>query len=109
MGKEFKSGEKGDYKQRVHIMTDGEGLAGKYANMSQLTFTKEEFILDAFVVVLPRGKLATRLIVSPKHAKRLKDMFNEMVDRYEKEHGNIIDWEDGIGDITENPDLDHNH
>ncbi|MSR85114.1 DUF3467 domain-containing protein [Candidatus Uhrbacteria bacterium] len=65
-------------------------LVGKYANMMQVTtHTPEEFVLDFISAFPPAGELVSRLIVSPRHVKRITRALNEAIERYEKAYGTI--------------------
>lgn len=64
-------------------------LGGKYANMMQVTHTPEEFVLDFMSAFPPAGELVSRLIVSPRHVKRIVRALAENVANYEKAHGLI--------------------
>lgn len=64
-------------------------LIGKYANMMQVTHTAEEFVLDFMSAFLPSGELAARLIVSPRHMKRILRALADNVSKYEQANGTI--------------------
>lgn len=66
-------------------------LGGKYANMMQVSHTPEEFILDFMSAFPPGGELVSRLIVSPRHVKRIVRALAENVSRYEQIHGIITE------------------
>ncbi len=64
-------------------------LVGKYANMMQVTHTPEEFVLDFMSAFQPAGELVSRLIVSPRHMKRILRALADNVANYERIHGLI--------------------
>lgn len=64
-------------------------LGGKYANMMQVTHSSEEFVLDFISAYPPGGELVSRLIVSPRHMKRILRALAENIAQYEKIHGLI--------------------
>lgn len=64
-------------------------LVGKYANMMQVTHTPEEFVLDFMSAFQPAGELVSRLIVSPRHMKRILRALADNVANYERIHGMI--------------------
>jgi hypothetical protein len=64
-------------------------LGGKYANMMQVTHTPEEFVLDFMSAFPPAGELVSRLIVSPRHMKRILRALTDNVAKYEQAHGMI--------------------
>jgi hypothetical protein len=68
-------------------------LGGKYANMMQVSHTAEEFVLD-FLSAFPfppAGELVSRLIVSPRHMKRIVRALQDNVMNYEKQFGPIAE------------------
>lgn len=64
-------------------------LSGKYANQMQVAHTPEEFVLDFISAFPPAGELVSRLIVSPRHMKRILRALAENVSLYEQHHGAI--------------------
>ncbi|HEU0050762.1 MAG TPA: DUF3467 domain-containing protein [Patescibacteria group bacterium] len=64
-------------------------LGGKYANMMQVSHTPEEFVLDFISAFPPAGELVARLIVSPRHMKRIVRALADNVNKYEQIHGLI--------------------
>ncbi len=73
----------------MNIQAPEGSLGGKYANMMQVTHTPEEFILDFISAFPPGGELVSRLIVSPRHMKRILGVLTQNVSNYEKAHGSI--------------------
>jgi hypothetical protein len=78
-------------KKRLQIQIDEATSLGAYANMTLVNHTETEFILD-FVFIPPtdpRAKVRSRIISSPKHAKRFLNALQENVARYESRFGEI--------------------
>jgi len=75
--------------QQVKIKAKDEELKGAYSNLMQVLHTKEEFILDFFLVSPPEGILASRVIMSPGHAKRMVKALEENLSKYEEKFGKI--------------------
>jgi hypothetical protein len=76
---------------KLEIQLDEEVAQGMYANLAVINHTDAEFTLD-FVFVqpqAPRAKVRSRIITSPRHAKRLLLALQENLARYEKSHGPI--------------------
>lgn len=73
----------------MNIQAPEGSLGGKYANMMQVTHTPEEFVLDFISAFPPGGELVSRLIVSPRHMKRILGVLTQNVNNYEKAHGSI--------------------
>jgi hypothetical protein len=73
----------------MNIQAPEGSLGGKYANMMQVTHTPEEFVLDFISAFQPGGELVSRLIVSPRHMKRILGALAQNVHNYEVAHGPI--------------------
>lgn len=78
-------------KQALEIQLDNDVAQGTYANLAVVNHTDAEVTLD-FIYVQPqelRGKVRSRIIVSPRHAKRLLRALQENLERYEHSFGEI--------------------
>jgi len=75
--------------REIKIKAKDEELKGNYSNLMQVLHTKEEFILDFFLVSPPEGILISRVIMSPGHLKRMIKALGENVLRYEEKFGKI--------------------
>ncbi|HMQ02271.1 MAG TPA: DUF3467 domain-containing protein [Candidatus Doudnabacteria bacterium] len=75
--------------QQVQIKATDEKLAGSYANMMQVSHTKEEFVLDFVNILPPAGQLVSRILISPAHAKRVMMALQENIQRYESQFTKI--------------------
>lgn len=75
--------------QKVQIRAKDEDLKGAYSNMAQIMHSQEEFIIDFFNIVGQQGVLASRVVLSPGHLKRLVGALQKNVELYEKNFGNI--------------------
>lgn len=78
---------------KIEVKVDEDAATGKYANFSNVSHSPEEFILD-FIFVHPApppgfGKLQSRVILSPGHAKRLLLTLTENCRQYEERFGEI--------------------
>jgi len=77
--------------QNLNISISPEVAEGKYANLAIVAHSSSEFVLD-FVRVLPgtpQANVASRVILSPEHAKRLLGALQDNIDKYEKQFGTI--------------------
>jgi hypothetical protein len=77
----------------IKVDIDDETAQGVYANLAISNFSKEEFVLD-FVFIQPqvtKGKIRSRVVMSPRNAKRLAQMLMRNVDEYEKKMGSMGD------------------
>lgn len=57
--------------------------------MMQVSHTGEEFVLDFISAFSPAGELVSRLIVSPRHMKRIVRALAENIQLYEQHNGVI--------------------
>jgi len=78
--------------KKIDIKVDEETARGQYSNVAAIRHTREEFIFD-FAFVFPdgpMGKLLSRLILSPAHAKRFSEALQANIRRYEENFGSIV-------------------
>jgi hypothetical protein len=78
--------------KKIDIKVDEEIARGQYTNVAAIRHTREEFIFD-FAFVFPdgpMGKLLSRLILSPAHAKRFVEALEANIRRYEENFGSIV-------------------
>ncbi|MCK4781511.1 DUF3467 domain-containing protein [Candidatus Parcubacteria bacterium] len=76
-------------KREIKIKVRDEDLRGVYSNLMQILHTKDEFILDFFLVSPPNGILNSRVIMNPAHLKRMISALQENLGRYEEQFGKI--------------------
>ena len=64
---------------------------GTYSNLSVITHSSSEFIVDFAQVLpgLPKAPVKSRLILAPEHAKRLLYALEENIRKYEQTFGQI--------------------
>ena len=75
--------------RQIKIKAKDDDLKGKYSNLMQIIHTKDEFLLDFFLVSPPQGILSSRIIMSPGHLKRMIKALQENIEKYEKKFGKI--------------------
>ncbi|MBE33086.1 hypothetical protein CL647_03070 [bacterium] len=83
----------GKDKTKINVSIPAHVINGQYANLMINNFSKEEFILD-FALVQPHTSSATvnsRVILSPRNAKKLMSLLSNHVSEYEKQCGPITD------------------
>jgi hypothetical protein len=75
--------------KKIDIKVDESIAVGQYTNVAAIRHSREEFIFDfAFIFPdNPSGKLISRLILSPAHAKRFLEALASNVQGYEASHG----------------------
>ena len=77
--------------QKINIELDQEVAEGIYSNLAIINHSVSEFIVD-FVSLMPgspKAKVKSRIILSPQHAKRLKNALEDNINRFEKSNGKI--------------------
>ena len=83
--------EAGPASRQVQIKVTDEVVGGAYSNHMVVAHTREEFFLDFFTMLPQVGKLASRVIVSPGHMKRILRALSENLGRYEQRYGSIVE------------------
>ena len=79
--------------QQIQIRAKDEDLKGNYSNLMQIMHTKEEFMLDFFMVTPPNGLLTSRIVMSPGHLKRMINALKDNLKKYEDKFGEIKEAE----------------
>ena len=80
---------------QLNIEISEEVAEGEYANLSIITHSHAEFVID-FVNVMPgtpKSKVKSRIILTPMHAKRFMKALIDNIEKYENLNGNIQDLE----------------
>jgi hypothetical protein len=78
-------------KQHLPIELPDEVAEGLYSNLMFITHSASEFVLD-FARALPgnrKGKVYSRIVMTPQHAKALSDLLARNVGMFEEVHGTI--------------------
>lgn len=75
--------------QQLQIKAKDGDLKGVYSNLMQVVHTREEFLLDFFLASPPNGVLASRVIMSPGHIKRMLKALQDNLEKYEEKFGKI--------------------
>jgi hypothetical protein len=73
------------------IELNEESAEGIYSNFAIITHSQSEFIVD-FVRMMPgvpKGKVKSRIILAPQHAKRLLMALGDNIARFEEAFGEI--------------------
>ena len=77
--------------QPLDIELSEEIAEGTYSNLAIITHSQAEFILD-FVRILPgipKGKVKSRIIMTPQHAKRLLYALGDNMQKFEANFGEV--------------------
>jgi len=84
--------------REIKIKFSDDVLSGVYANLTQITHTREEFVLDFANVFPPQGIVTARVIISPGHLKRIVKALGENMKKYEGKFGPVEEAK-GPGEI----------
>lgn len=77
--------------QQLPIELPDEIAEGLYSNLMFITHSPSEFVLD-FARALPgtrKGKIYSRIVMTPQHAKALSQLLERNIDSFEDRHGAI--------------------
>jgi len=76
---------------KIQIQLDEETAQGVYSNLAVVNHSDAEFTLDFIFVQpqAPRAKVRSRIITSPKHARRLIAALEDNVRKYEQKYGPV--------------------
>ena len=83
---------------KLEIQIDDNVANGQYINMVVVNHNDSEFVLDCIYVQpqTPKAKVQSRLITSPRHAKRLLMALQKNISSYENTFG-VIEMENKGG------------
>jgi len=71
------------------IQIDDQTAKGAYTNLAVVAHNENEFVVDFVFIHPPLGKVVSRIITSPSHAKMLMKALTENISQYEKKFGSI--------------------
>ncbi len=76
---------------QLDIELTDEVATGHYINLAVIAHSPTEFVIDFIQVMpgMPKGKVRTRVILAPVHAKRLLAALQDNIRKYESAHGQI--------------------
>jgi hypothetical protein len=83
--------------QQIDIELSEEVAEGTYSNLAIITHSNSEFIIDFIKILpgIPKGKVKSRIILTPTHARRLLDALADNVRKFEENFGEIDSHENG--------------
>lgn len=78
---------------QMNIELSEEIALGVYSNLAVITHSPSEFVCDFIQVMpgMPKGKVRSRVIMTPENAKRFMRALIENVQKYEQNFGLIED------------------
>ncbi|SHI47069.1 Protein of unknown function [Malonomonas rubra DSM 5091] len=76
---------------KLEIQIDDDIASGRYTNMVVINHNDSEFVFDYIYVQpqAPKAKVQSRVITSPRHAKRLLRTLQRNIQAYEQRFGEI--------------------
>ncbi|NBR82732.1 MAG: DUF3467 domain-containing protein [Flavobacteriia bacterium] len=76
---------------QMNIEIKEEVADGIYSNLAIVNHSPSEFVVDFVQMMpgMPKGRVRSRIILSPQHMKRLVRALQENIQRYEEAHGTI--------------------
>ena len=77
--------------KKINLELKPEVASGNYSNLAIITHSHSEFIIDFAKMLpgLPKPEIASRIIMTPEHAKRLLNALMDNVGKYESQFGTI--------------------
>ena len=75
----------------LNIELSEEIAEGIYSNLAVITHSNSEFVVDFIKMMpgVPKGKVKSRIILAPHHAKRLLMALGDNLARYEANFGEV--------------------
>jgi len=77
-------------KTQVKIEIETKDVKGEYCNMAGIHHSESEFVFDFAFVLGNQGKMVSRVITNPKHAKAISLAIIDNIKKYEAKHGEIM-------------------
>lgn len=83
--------ESEEKKNQINIELPEEVAEGVYTNLSIITHSPSEFIVDFIQLMpgVPKGKVKSRVLMTPENAKKLMHALSDNISKYESLHGKI--------------------
>lgn len=80
---------------QINIELDEQTAEGIYSNLAIINHSNTEFVLDFISIMpgVPKAKVKSRIVLTPQHAKRLRNALAENIHRFEATHGEIKEGE----------------
>lgn len=91
MTNDAKPEDKGKSRKKKIAIEVPSDLEAAYANLAFITHTPAEIVLDfaQYLPRMPKGKIVSRVIMSPMHAKMLQSALAQNIANYERQFGEI--------------------
>ena len=89
--------EEANNENQINIELTEDIALGVYSNLAIITHSPAEMVCDFIQVMpgMPKGKVRSRVIMTPQNAKRFMKALIENVQKYEQNFGHIDDDNNG--------------
>ncbi len=87
--------DSGKKQKQINIELDEKTAEGVYSNLAIINHSASEFVID-FISMMPgapKAKVKSRIVLTPQHAKKFLKALTDNVNRFEKSHGTIKDYD----------------
>lgn len=74
------------------VFSSNETIEGKYSNVAFIKHSQREFVFDFMFESEGHGRLVSRIISSPSHAKAILKVLGENIKKHEDTFGKIKDY-----------------
>ena len=83
--------ENNNQNNQIEIELKDDVAEGIYSNLAIISHSTTEFIVDFARIMpgIPKGKVKSRIVLTPEHAKRLLAALNDNIKKYEQQFGLI--------------------
>lgn len=80
-----------DNTQQISIELGEKEAEGIYANLAIIAHSPAEFVIDFTRILpgIPKGKVHSRIIMTPQHAKLLTNALQDNILKFESQYGEI--------------------
>ena len=87
--------EKNNNENQVNIELNEEIALGVYSNLAIITHSQTEIVSDFIQMMpgMPKGKVRSRVIMTPQNAKRFMRALIDNIQKYEQNFGTIEDMD----------------
>ena len=87
---------------QLNIELSEDVAEGTYSNLAIITHSPSEFVVDFIRVMpgVPKGKVKSRVVLTPFHAKRLLRALADNVGKYEQQFGTIEELDNAAGNSS---------
>ena len=84
--------DKNQPQNQIRIVIDEKTAGGEYANFANIIHSPSEFVIDFGRIMpgRPEAKVASRVVMTPQHAKQFLEALSRNVSLYEQKYGTIV-------------------